>query len=242
MCIIVVKDAYQIMPDYAVLKMCFANNPDGAGFMIQRHGEKTLMIDKGFFTFESFWNALWAYKPQFCDIVVMHFRIATSGRVDEATCHPFPISTDVAHLRAPQIVCTSAIAHNGVLGLGTKDLSDTMIYVRDVLAPAYGAGKKIDPIPPGNKLCLLDAERNTMMLHGEWIDDNGIKYSNHSYKSYIWDYIPKGGTDVDIDEVFTPGLCPVCETSRCKLISKHHGLYECKACYTIFNDYGDAIL
>lgn len=244
MCIIVVKPCGVAMPDYSIFETCFNNNPDGAGFMLKRHGEKTLTIDKGYFSFNMFWNRLQSYKISDSDTIGIHFRLATSGRIDSATCHPFPITSDVKQLRVTRHKCTKAVMHNGIFGPGTKDLSDTMIFVKDILTPLRD---KLDDettktmlldMIQGQRLYILDAEKNIQIKMGDWEQENGVYYSNDSYKSHIWDYPTKTK-----DDIFIPlDSCPCCETVGNKVISKYHGLYECKECHTVFNKYGDAIL
>ena len=51
MCIIVVKPS-SVVVSRSILENCFANNPDGAGYMFANEGK--VLIKKGFFDFGEF--------------------------------------------------------------------------------------------------------------------------------------------------------------------------------------------
>jgi len=105
-----------------VLERCFINNPDGAGFAFAKDGQ--LYIQKGYFTFDNFWEA-YSNMPENVPAII-HFRIGTSGKKDETNCHPWAINEDIA------------IIHNGVLGdFAIKDdpISDTGHFTQEILLP-----------------------------------------------------------------------------------------------------------
>ena len=54
MCIIVAKEKGQKLPSKDILKTCFNNNDDGAGFMYVQDGK--VIIDKGYMDFKSFYK------------------------------------------------------------------------------------------------------------------------------------------------------------------------------------------
>lgn len=119
MCIIVYKPTGMPM-DRSTLATCFANNPDGAGFMFSCEGR--LLIEKGYFEFNAFWAA-WEKRRKIHGHglpVVFHFRIATAGEIDRTNCHPHRITRDLGFV------------HNGILSCiqVPKDstVSDTILY------------------------------------------------------------------------------------------------------------------
>src|SRR5210317_419559 len=132
MCIIVSKEKGQRMPTKKTLKCCFDNNKDGAGFMYVRDG--SVQIDKGYMTFRGFWKGLQAQKFTVDDAVIMHFRISTAGKIRPENTHPFPLHKDLEDLCKTRIACKHAVVHNGIIGQGEGKISDTMVFVRDVLA------------------------------------------------------------------------------------------------------------
>ena len=113
MCIIVAKPAGKKLPSKQTLMNCYANNPDGAGFMYA--DGKTVHIDKGFFDFTDFYDALLSIKDITNTSIVMHFRISTAGSINEACCHPFPVSSNLADLSATEIDNRVCVAHNGII-------------------------------------------------------------------------------------------------------------------------------
>ena len=90
MCVAIVKPSGVPIPERNVLKICFKNNPDGAGFAYCRNGKN--YICKGFFTFSHFWNALMSANIKKNEAALIHFRVATHGNIDKFTCHPFLIT------------------------------------------------------------------------------------------------------------------------------------------------------
>ncbi len=102
----------------STLLNCNLNNPDGAGYMYVDEGK--LHIKKGYFTFAEFWydysrDAEKYRKSPF----LIHFRIATSGLLDNTNCHPFRISK------------TTGFIHNGIffdLNNISGLLSDTILF------------------------------------------------------------------------------------------------------------------
>ena len=189
MCIIVAKPQGIEMPSDYILSNCFDSNPDGAGFMFANG--KTVYIAKGFMKWEDFSKALKNLGDLTDTSVVMHFRIATHGDVQPSCCHPFPISDDHDKLSARFTESRVAVAHNGVIhGMKTdKNTSDTMAYIADVIAPIRRLSEDfmhnenaldVMEATVGSKLCFLDNSGDIVTI-GNFIDDDGVLYSNTSY-------------------------------------------------------------
>ena len=190
------------------LKTCFASNPDGAGFMF--NDGILVTIKKGFMDFASFWEE--AEKlPENVDRV-FHFRIATSGKISAACCHPFPITGDLKDMMLAETTCKMAFAHNGVLreftpaGGMKATYSDSMKFGKDVLHPL---GTALNLLPVRNLIELYTTSRFAIMTpcyvhmigNFEQSRESGAFYSNDSYKPYqaplfydCWDYY-----DEDLD-------------------------------------------
>ena len=187
MCIIAIKPAGKKM-QWDVLKTCFENNPDGAGFAYPK-GE-SVYISKGFMDFKSFRRAVNEANIKRGTMALFHFRIATHGGVSEANCHPFPLTSDEKVLRALEVKSTFAIAHNGIVPdmERSKTMSDTMVFVRDYLAPlgASVADPNVQHLigkAAASKLAIMTATKITTI--GRFVTSNGWLYSNESYsKSY----------------------------------------------------------
>lgn len=162
------------------LKNCWDSNPDGAGFMYAEDGK--VHIVKGLMTYEAFMQA---YTPHALQDVVLHFRISTHGKVDEANTHPFQVTESLG------------LTHNGIISNVkcdlNKDMSDTWHFVEKFAKPmanfwqdpAYQA--LVEQYVGFSKLIWMDGEGNIAIYNeqmGNWNSD--CWFSNYSYqtKSY----------------------------------------------------------
>jgi glutamine phosphoribosylpyrophosphate amidotransferase len=185
-----VKEKGVSLPSKSVLETCFQNNPDGAGIMFVRGGK--VVIDKGHMKFEDFWRAYRSHKLTKDDTIVFHFRIATAGRIRPANCHPFPISADIKSLTALKFNSDVAMAHNGVIGHGEGDISDTMVFVRDVLAEALvrenlenpAIIELIEGYIGNSRVVILKADGSLLFYGYDWVKeyDDGMIFSNFSFR------------------------------------------------------------
>lgn len=199
MCIIAYKPLNVAFPEENILKNCFENNDDGAGFMYTFEG--AVHIKKGYETFEKFMEALNKARALTGDKVpyVMHFRIATQG-YEKTMTHPFPLSANMNNLKHLRCKCSIGVAHNGILSLtsdGAKDYSDTMKFITDYLSDiiqGYDWHKNkrtkrlIERLIDGSRLAILDSQNHCELMGKGWEEDKGIYYSNHSwaYKKYSY--------------------------------------------------------
>ena len=180
MCIAIYKPEGKILSQ-ATLTECYDSNPDGAGFMYAEN--KKLHIEKGFFSFQSFYDA---FKKHENKQTVLHFRIKTHGKIDTTNCHPFAVNNAIGFV------------HNGIIsGFGDANHSDTIGFNQSILQPLVSKWGNLalfqDPIIDliegrigYSKLVFLDRHGNHKIMNehkGEW--DDGIWYSNNSYKPYI---------------------------------------------------------
>ena len=180
MCIAIYKPEGKVLP-IETLKECYTSNPDGAGFMYSDN--KKLHIEKGFFSFQTFYDA---FKKHENKQAVIHFRIKTHGKIDTANCHPFAVNNSVGFV------------HNGVIsGYGDAEFSDTVRFNEKILRPLVSKWGNLalfqDPIIElvegrigYSKLVFLDRHGNHKIMNehkGQW--DDGVWYSNDSYKPYV---------------------------------------------------------
>lgn len=185
------------------LEIMYENNPDGAGFMYADNGK--IYLKKGFMNLASFLDACKTIPENVpC---IYHCRIATHGTVRQGTCHPFPVTSDPELLNSPEIIINKgyAVAHNGIIsGMDTKnDFSDSQAYIRDILAPlskmrslhADNLVATIEKTIDNSRLAVLGVNGKVSLFGRGWTVDNGIFYSNTSYKesryskayTYRWD-------------------------------------------------------
>ena len=193
MCIIAYKPNGIDFPSDTILKNCYDNNPDGAGFMYAYNGN--VHIQKGYTSWTAFKNALDKARKLTGNKVpyVMHFRIATQG-FQKTMTHPFPLSSKMENLKQLKYNCNIGVAHNGIINLtsdGSKDYSDTMKFITDYLSniiQSYSWYKNkrfkalIEHLIEGSRLAILDKNGHCELLGKTWEqDDNGVWYSNGSW-------------------------------------------------------------
>jgi predicted glutamine amidotransferase len=184
MCIICCKPLNKRLPKEQYSNM-FSANSDGAGFCYMEDGE--LLIAKGFFTFDDFWNF---YEPLEEKAILIHFRIGTSGGNNGENCHPWLI-TDKREGAPHDLV----FVHNGVIPIDRRNqsLSDTGNFNEDILKelakdyPDFWKQKEFkwmieSAIGSGNKLVIADETGHCEIFNekaGVWRDD--VWFSNNTF-------------------------------------------------------------
>lgn len=216
MCIVVYKPKDRLMPSEDILRECFVRNPDGAGYMFPEDDKvvikKGYMNFKALYqAVMKDYNRLGAQTP-----FVLHFRIQTQGGVNQQCTHPFPISKKMVDLKELDINCDFGLAHNGIISLTSTtsystyydadtrtykydyrkpDYSDTMKFITDYLSLIiknnnwYKDEDKLTLIEQlagySNKFAIMDAKGHTTLI-GNFIEDNGIYYSNGTYEPLLY--------------------------------------------------------
>ena len=209
MCIIVAKRKGLELPTKEILKNCFDYNRDGAGIMF--NDGKQVFIEKGFMDFNSFYSRLMEIDKEVNLVnsdLALHFRISTSGNVDQGNCHPYPISTETSQLRNLNLVTDIGMAHNGVIRKHIPEtrsiLNDTQTFIKNFVHNMYSSNKEFLTVganikaleeEAGSKLCFLD--KDNMYVIGKFIEEtDGILYSNDTYLSYDYGW---GYEDYSVD-------------------------------------------
>lgn len=194
MCIICAKNKGIEMPSWDIIENMWYNNTDGAGLMWVEDG--AVRISKGYMKYEDFeaeLNRLGERLDLKETPVVMHFRITTHGGTKPENCHPFPITDQIGLLQKLRCNTDVGVAHNGILSFTPrKGISDTMEYIATQLAIIKKMNRKflkhdylmqlIKNATEGSRLCFLD-KYGKIYTTGNFIEDNGILYSNGNYKS-----------------------------------------------------------
>ena len=130
--------------------------------------------------------------------LVIHCRIGTSGKNTKGNTHPYPITDNERLLKTRHLRQDIAIAHNGIIhGYGTATgLNDTQEYISKFLYPLYEHYKDFyknkDMLyqierATSSKFVILD-NTDTIYYIGEFIDDNGLNFSNETYKKKTYSY------------------------------------------------------
>lgn len=238
MCIIIYKPERVKIPSESTLNICWENNKDGAGFMY-RSGN-SIRIDKGYMKFESFMdrlNEVYSFESQ----LVIHMRIATSGGISPSKCHPFPISSNVDELNAQIIDCNSGIVHNGVLGTGNKNFSDTQLFIKNILSSDIVINNQDNRVLSMLLKTYIGTNRLLIMsqlgikMYGAFEQLDGVMYSNSSFRE------PKIKIYKYNDVICTKSLseyyqCPKCDRHVSDYINCYaRGLIQCSYCNSYFD-------
>jgi len=180
MCVIAIQPKGNIISKQE-LKNCWDRNGHGGGLMYANN--KKIIVKKEMESFEKFYKQI-TEASQYDSAVVIHFRIATSGGINEYNCHPFKIHKNLY------------FCHNGILDIdvpkGSKE-NDTQIFNNNLMKPLpYNFYKNQaimnlieQAIGSGNKFAFLDDNGDYFILNeeaGEWSED-GAWFSNTSYKT-----------------------------------------------------------
>ena len=196
MCIIAIKDKGIDYPDSETIQNMFCNNSDGAGYMYTLNNK--VYIRKGFMTLEDFNQSVeeLSQKVNLTDIpMVLHFRITTHGDTNPENTHPFVVTKSKSLLKKLYVTTDLAMVHNGIIDIYQYDktISDTMQYILDVVYPLkklhryfYNSeyGKELLDHTADSKLAFLN-QKGEIATVGTFITgDDGLVYSNTTYKSY----------------------------------------------------------
>ena len=190
MCIIAYKPFGVPQIDDDTMERMWDANRDGAGLMLIRPGESRILVHKGFMDFKDFLSCVHSLKIDESCVAVYHFRIGTSGGKTPEKTHPFPVVNNPDLLNALDYTCVRAVAHNGVLGAGEEDFSDTQCFIRDVLSQYTLLNIYAELIAyqsAGSKLLIMDVNEG-VYLTGAWEEHGGCFFSNTTYKKRTYSY------------------------------------------------------
>ena len=253
MCVIIAKQKGQELPSKTFLKRAWNTNPNGAGFMFS--DGKNVYGYKGFMSFKSFYKFLnrmdIEYDLQKFD-VVMHFRIATHGKVIPENTHPFAISEDEKQLKATSFITSrGAFAHNGILhGFGNTNYSDSMDFCKTILTciDDYKSNiKLLDTLAKKNSSKFAILTPKDLILCGNWQKVNGFLCSNDYFDydysklykksnyNYLYDdeyYKSYYNTDDYKDDY----ICEYCGT-YCDDLKEYDDVLLCDDCYKWATEY-----
>lgn len=188
MCVAIAKPEGKPLPGEAELRQCWQKHSDGAGFAYRKDGQ--VFWRKGFKQLKPLLDALAELPDEAKNgAMILHFRTATHSVRDGGNTHPFVLSEQATDMRS-ETGSTSGwvMAHNGVIhGLELdKDLSDTMVFIRDIVVKHpelfFGEIDKLlmNLMIGSNKLVFLSPDR--MFTVGNWIDSDDLLWSNLQHR------------------------------------------------------------
>ena len=107
---------------------------------------------------------------------IWHYRIATSGIVDQSNVHPFPICNG-----------DYLLYHNGILGKGLGDKSDTRALADMLMhVDIKTASSIIESLTTGNRFLIASASDPTVFrVFGSWVADAGVLLSHKMYTTPV---------------------------------------------------------
>lgn len=189
MCIIAYVPAGKQIKEETIRYM-FKGNPDGAGIMWKPKDGAPIEIRKGFMKVEEL-IAAYSEIPVQCEKAI-HCRIATSGKVSVACCHPFPVRAKTTAMREAVDSAPVALMHNGIISYTTpskgmaSDYSDTMLFASRILYPLQ---KQLNEAhiqtlienSTSSRLLIFRQDGETLVF-GDWKFEDGVYYSNGNYK------------------------------------------------------------
>ena len=193
MCIICVSDKGVRQPNEAEIRRMFQRNPHGAGYMVAE-GDG-VRIEKGFMNVTELLRSLRSEKFTEDDVVVYHFRISTQAGVNPEMTQPFPLCENLESMKYLSTIADCGVAHNGIIRLTTDptevEYSDTALFISFYLTEMVKGSaslrdqKTLDKIAEliQSKMVLLDKFGN-MALIGQFIEHDGLMFSNSSYEGY----------------------------------------------------------
>ena len=172
MCIAIVKPRGVSLAEDR-LRICFENNPDGAGFAIAT--DQGVVIHKGYTSFSAFLTAYRAYRVDE-HAALVHFRITTRGEHGARNHHPFAVAA-------------GALVHNGTIGwLGQagKGPSDTALFADLLQDMTVAQWHRLRPLiehgTGWSRFALLTHEGEAVLFNAaDWDEADGALYSNDTY-------------------------------------------------------------
>lgn len=181
MCLITINSEKTTIGDKQIADF-YTHNPDGLGIM--RYEQDKVHIHK--FLPKTAKEAIRLYKKYANGDCIVHWRMATHGKVDIANAHPYQVTPNLWMM------------HNGVIHHAARDIdkmSDTWHFIRDVLRPiltdreellqSRAIHKLIQDHVDSNRLVFMDSRGViTVINESKFIDAFGAKLSN----TYAWSY------------------------------------------------------
>lgn len=181
MCIIAIKKKGVKFPKVETIKTMCDNNPDGFALVYHVDGQDVRQIR----SLESkdiykAYRKLLKHSPKHVSFF-MHARVKTHGTININNCHGWHSDE-----------CSVYFAHNGILSVKNRDdMTDSETFLRDIFTPCFliggwsAAEKAINACIGTSKFVFMNDD-GEIKHYGNYIDDDGMLYSNSTYKEERW--------------------------------------------------------
>lgn len=179
------------------IKTASVSNSDGMGYAFKRDSTKKVYLSKGYTKVNDLLDDISSKKLKDQDELIVHLRIGNKGSVNEDMCHPFVASNDKeVILSNNKYVNHPVFIHNGTLhkySAYNSIYSDTYFFaekfishkrIQDILINDYELFNNVftDHISTSRFIFLFPNSNVNAIKIGKFIEDDGIFYSNDSYK------------------------------------------------------------
>ena len=185
MCVIIFIPKGKELP-FEEFESAWQVNPDGAGFAIRLPNNK-IYYKRGFMKISDYYLEISKYMGLY--EMMLHFRISTSAAVNEVQTHPYELN-NISEIEG--VTDEPVIAMNGIVSgqkeykINKIEYNDTMSYIHDnrILFEEMSQ-RMVDIISEhsGAKWCVMAP--NGTFCSSEFIEKNGIKYSNDNHFLYM---------------------------------------------------------
>ena len=184
MCIICIKEKSVKFPSMKAVRNMCENNNDGFAIAWYHPTMKSTQVYRTM-NQKQFLKEYKRIKNEYDaenTTLFIHARIKTHGTPNLKNCHGW-VSDE----------CGLAFAHNGILsGVANRDdMTDSETFFRDIFTPAFmyggweAAERTIDAIIGTSKFVFMDSYGG-IVHYGNYIEDNGLLYSNTTYQPPLW--------------------------------------------------------
>lgn len=184
MCIICIKKKSVKFPSMKAVRNMCENNNDGFAIAWYHPTMKSTQVYRTM-NQKQFLKEYKRIKNEYDaedTTLFIHARIKTHGTPNLKNCHGW-VSDE----------CGLAFAHNGILsGVANRDdMTDSETFFRDIFTPAFmyggweAAERTIDAIIGTSKFVFMDSYGG-IVHYGNYIEDNGLLYSNTTYQPPLW--------------------------------------------------------
>lgn len=178
MCIIVLNSREHLSKE--LLHECWQSNSNGAGLMYAIDGKLNIFKElKNFKTYYEYYSTL---RKEFKKTkIALHFRIATSGKIDTNNIHPFMVNEKLAFM------------HNGIIDIPLQKkskISDTIAFNQKILKQLpqnflnnHAMTELMSRFIERSKLLFMNNQGKYWIINehlGHW-DKKGNWFSNFSY-------------------------------------------------------------
>jgi hypothetical protein len=182
MCIAILNTPENRLP-FETIEASLYSNPDGFG-IIATNGSKLISQKSMSMNPDKIYGIYLKHREDLPESnIVLHFRIATAGKVNVENCHPFHVNENLAFV------------HNGIIGQGSRKYSDTYLFnetlkklpssflsnhgTLDLIKRSIGASKLVF-LNDSNEATIINEDMGHRDAFGNWFSNRSYEWSKFS--------------------------------------------------------------